>query len=47
MHHDNGALGSEVNQSAIDRQLKILKEMGCNSVRLTHNPSSLSFYWLV
>lgn len=43
MHHDNGALGSEVNQSAIDRQLKILKEMGCNSVRLTHNPSSPQF----
>lgn len=40
MHSDLGALGMEVNQSAIDRQLRILKDMGCNAIRLTHNASS-------
>lgn len=40
MHHDLGCLGSEVNYSAIERQVKLLKEIGCNSIRMTHNPSS-------
>lgn len=38
MHHDLGALGAAVNESAIRRQFKILKEMGCNAIRTTHNP---------
>ena len=37
-HHDLGALGAAVNTSAIERQMKILKEMGCNSIRTSHNP---------
>lgn len=37
-HHDLGALGSKVNVSAIERQLTILKEMGCNAIRTAHNP---------
>jgi len=37
-HHDLGALGSAVNKSAIRRQLKIMKEMGCNAIRTSHNP---------
>lgn len=38
MHHDLGCLGAAVNVRAIERQLEILKEMGCNGIRCTHNP---------
>ncbi len=38
LHHDAGALGAVVNKSAIRRQLTILREMGCNAVRCSHNP---------
>lgn len=37
-HHDLGALGAAVNSRAIERQLQILKEMGCNAIRTSHNP---------
>jgi len=37
-HHDLGALGAAVNTRAIERQLQILKEMGCNAIRTSHNP---------
>jgi beta-galactosidase len=37
-HHDLGALGTAFNISAARRQLKILKEMGCNAIRTSHNP---------
>ena len=37
-HHDLGALGAAVNVRAIERQLQILKEMGCNAIRMSHNP---------
>ena len=37
-HHDLGALGAAVNTSALRRQLTLLKEMGCNSLRTSHNP---------
>ncbi|HYW95251.1 MAG TPA: beta-galactosidase GalB [Bacteroidales bacterium] len=37
-HHDLGPLGTAVNESALARQLDILKEMGCNSIRTSHNP---------
>ena len=40
MHHDQGALGSEDHYRAIERQVEILMEMGCNSIRVTHNPAS-------
>ena len=40
MHHDQGALGAEAWADAINRQVKILKEMGCNSIRVTHNPAA-------
>ena len=40
MHHDLGALGSATNARAVERQLKIMKEMGVNSIRVTHNPAS-------
>ena len=37
-HHDLGCLGAAVNTRAIERQLEILKEMGCNAIRTSHNP---------
>ncbi len=37
-HHDLGSLGSAVNYRAIERQLQILKAMGCNALRTSHNP---------
>ena len=37
-HHDLGALGSAINSRAIERQLEILKAMGCNGIRTSHNP---------
>ena len=37
MHHDLGCLGAAVNTRAIERQLEILKEMGCNGIRCSHN----------
>lgn len=43
MHHDLGCIGAEVNKSAIERQVGILISMGCNAIRLTHNPSSAEF----
>ncbi|MFY9153173.1 MAG: beta-galactosidase GalB [Prolixibacteraceae bacterium] len=37
-HHDLGCLGSAINKRALQRQLEILKEMGCNAIRTSHNP---------
>ena len=37
-HHDLGCLGAAVNEDALYRQLRILKEMGTNAVRCSHNP---------
>jgi beta-galactosidase len=37
-HHDLGALGAAFNTRAAARQLEILKEMGCNAIRTSHNP---------
>ncbi len=37
-HHDLGCLGSAINTRALERQLEILKEMGVNSIRTSHNP---------
>ena len=37
-HHDLGALGTAVNYRALQRQLEILRDMGCNAIRTSHNP---------
>ena len=37
-HHDLGSLGAAVNVRAIERQLELLREMGCNAIRTSHNP---------
>ncbi len=40
MHHDLGALGTAVNRRATERQLQIMKSMGVNAIRTSHNPPS-------
>ena len=42
-HHDLGALGAAFNTRAAERQLEILKEMGCNAIRTAHNPPDPEF----
>ncbi len=37
-HHDLGALGAAFNYRAAQRQLEILRDMGCNAIRMAHNP---------
>lgn len=39
MHHDQGSLGSAAYHRAMERQVEILKQMGCNAIRVTHNPA--------
>ena len=40
MHHDLGMLGSAENKAAIRRQLELLKSMGCDAIRTSHNMPS-------
>lgn len=40
LHHDLGPLGTAVNVSAMRRQLQILKDLGCNAIRSSHNMPS-------
>ncbi|MDV5977611.1 UNVERIFIED_CONTAM: glycoside hydrolase family 2 protein [Streptococcus canis] len=40
LHHDQGGLGSCAYEDALARQLVLLKDMGANTIRSTHNPSS-------
>ncbi len=37
-HHDLGCIGAAINTRAIERQLELLKGMGCNGIRTAHNP---------
>ncbi|UOR03541.1 DUF4982 domain-containing protein [Hymenobacter aerilatus] len=37
-HHDLGALGAAFNVRAAERQLQMLRDMGCNAIRMSHNP---------
>ncbi len=37
-HGDLGALGTAVNQRALQRQVELLQQMGCNAIRTSHNP---------
>ena len=43
MHHDLGSLGAAVNYRAMERQLELLKAMGCNAIRTAHNPPAPEF----
>lgn len=37
-HHDLGALGTAMHVRALERQIELLQEMGCNAIRTSHNP---------
>lgn len=38
LHHDLGPIGTAVNYRALERQLQMMQEMGCNAIRTSHNP---------
>lgn len=40
LHHDNGPLGAAIYRRADERKLQIMKQMGVNSIRTSHNPPS-------
>src|SRR5664280_1643029 len=42
-HHDLGALGAALNDRALQRQLEMLMDMGCNAIRTSHNPPAPEF----
>ncbi len=41
LHHDMGPIGTAVNKAALKRQLTILKDLGCNAIRSSHNMPSI------
>lgn len=43
LHHDQGALGSAAYYDAMYRQLTIMKDMGVNAIRTSHNPADEDF----
>ncbi|MGA7723461.1 MAG: glycoside hydrolase family 2 TIM barrel-domain containing protein [Ignavibacteriaceae bacterium] len=43
LHHDAGCLGAAVPEQAWKRRLLLLKEMGCNAIRTSHNPPAPEF----
>ncbi|MGK9477003.1 beta-galactosidase GalB [Melioribacter sp. OK-6-Me] len=43
LHHDLGPLGAAFNIRAAERQLELLREMGCNAIRFAHNPPAPEF----
>lgn len=40
LHHDLGPLGAAINKAALRRQMEILKDLGCNAIRSSHNMPS-------
>lgn len=40
LHHDLGPLGAAVNKAALVRQIKLMKDMGCDAIRTAHNMPS-------
>ena len=40
LHHDLGPLGAAVNKAALIRQIKMMKQMGCDAIRTAHNMPS-------
>jgi beta-galactosidase len=41
LHHDLGPIGTAINKAALKRQLTILKDLGCNAIRSSHNMPSM------
>lgn len=46
MHHDGGALGAAMTKGVWKRRLTKLKKMGCNAIRMSHNPHMPELYAL-
>lgn len=46
LHHDAGTLGAAVPREVMKRRLMMLKELGCNAVRTSHNPQAPDLYEL-
>ena len=44
MHHDGGALGAAMTKGVWKRRLRKLKDMGCNAIRMSHNPHMPELY---
>jgi len=44
VHHDAGCLGAAVPVGVWERRLTRLKEMGCNAIRMSHNPHATELY---
>ncbi|HEV2447881.1 MAG TPA: glycoside hydrolase family 2 TIM barrel-domain containing protein [Candidatus Sulfopaludibacter sp.] len=44
LHHDLGALGAAFSEAALERRLKLLKEIGVNAIRCSHNPMAPEQY---
>jgi beta-galactosidase len=43
LHHECGCVGAAVPERVWERRLEILKEMGCNAIRTSHNPYAAEF----
>jgi beta-galactosidase len=43
LHHDDGCIGAAENRSVIEQRIDLLQSMGCNAVRLAHNPFGETF----
>lgn len=44
IHHDLGGLGAAFSEPALERRLKLLKELGVNAIRCSHNPMAPELY---
>jgi beta-galactosidase len=43
LHHDGGCVGAAVPERVWERRLELLREMGCNAIRTSHNPYAAEF----
>ena len=43
LHHEGGCVGAAVPERVWERRLEILREMGCNAIRTSHNPAASEF----
>lgn len=46
LHHDHGPLGAAFYPRAMERQIEIMKSMGCNAIRTSHNMAAPELYEL-
>ncbi len=46
LHHDGGCVGAAVPDRVWERRLEVLKKMGCNAIRTSHNPMSPEFMYM-